>query len=259
LDKNKITYTSYLKLNQLLNLQELQSYTEHDEMLFIIIHQAYELWFKQIIYELDYLKKNITENQIYIILRTLKRIKYILKLLISKMDVLATMAASNFKNFRNYLGTASGFQSYQFRELEILLGIEKTEAQLNAFPLGSNERNKIEERNKAKKIWDYFLDFFQKNILNNNDISQTCPISEEEILLAIYEKASIYTTIADLILDIDEGLQEWRYRHLKIVERMIGDITAGTGGSAGVAYLQNSIKQSFCPNLWKIKNKLATN
>lgn len=256
MDKNNITYKSYLKLNELLNLQELKSHTEHDEMLFIIIHQTYELWFKQILYELDYLKKNITENQIYIILRTLKRIRYILKLLISQLDVLETMTASTFKNFRNYLGTASGFQSYQFREMEILLGIEKTEAQLNVFPLGSDERKKIEERKNEKKIWDYFLAFFQRNSLSDSDVSQPYSIPEEKILLALYEKVSIYTTIADFILDIDQGLQEWRYRHVKIVERMIGGITHGTGGSNGVMYLQNAMNQSFCPNLWKIKSKL---
>lgn len=162
MDKNKITYKSYLKLDELLNLKEPQSGTEHDEMLFVIIHQAYELWFKQILYELDYLKKNIIQNQIYIILSTLKRIKYILKLLISQMNILETMTASTFKNFREYLGTASGFQSYQFRELEILLGIEKTEAQLSVFALGSDERKKIKNRQQNKKIWECFLAFLKK-------------------------------------------------------------------------------------------------
>ena len=144
MDQNQITYKSYLQLEELLNLQEPKSPTEHDEMLFIIIHQTYELWFKQILYELDDLKKHIIKNHIYMILRALKRVRHILKLLVSQMDVLETMNATNFKNFRDYLGTASGFQSYQFRELEILLGIEKTEAQLNVFSLGTNERNKIE-------------------------------------------------------------------------------------------------------------------
>lgn len=246
---NSFTYSDYLRLPELLSLQHPKSPQEHDEMLFIVIHQAYELWFKQLLHETDYLKTHLLTANTPKIFYTLKRIRSILKLIVSQMDVLETM--TTFAKFRPYLGTSSGFQSVQFRELEHLLGFKRDDSLLELFPKGSPDRDRIEARRAEPTIWQSALRFFAKSP------GTTPPLSAEEeeaLLMSVYQKGSVEAELAEQLLDIDEGLQEWRYRHVKMVERMIGGFTQGTGGSPGAAYLRSTLSLSFCPALWKIRN-----
>ena len=237
-----LNYSSYLQLENILSNQILQSGDIHDEMLFIIIHQAYELWFKQIIHEGKSMISNIENGELFSMLHKLKRIRMIFKLIVSQVDILETMHPDSFASFRKYLGTASGFQSKQFREIEALFGIEKQSA-LKSFS----------ELYLKDNIWISFLKHCIKNVeIKENDNNEFNEI--ESLLLNIYHKKSLYTEIMEMFLDIDEGIQEWRYRHLKLVERIIGFGTQGTGGSEGFEYLKNSLSKSFCRELWSIRS-----
>jgi tryptophan 2,3-dioxygenase len=261
--KKELTYTSYLKVEELLKLQELQSKPEeHDEMLFIIIHQSYEIWFKQILFELDYLKKLIEADDIITAKKTMKRVLTILKVLVHKVDILETMTPTDFLSFRDYLESASGFQSYQFRELEFLLG-HKRERILNMFSEGSEERKAVEKRYKEKSLWVIFLEYLKRKNYNipeeilNKGISEPTEPNEsiQKIFIEIYKSDSLTTQFCELLLDFDEGLQEWRYRHIKMVERTIGS-KQGTGGSPGVEYLKKTLFTPAFPDLWLIRSEL---
>jgi len=260
----ELTYSSYLKIDELLGLQKLYSSpNEHDEMLFIIVHQAYELWFKQIIHELDHLIKKLGENDVMSAIKTQKRINTILKVIVHQIDILETMTPLEFLSFRNYLQSASGFQSFQFRELEFMLG-KKDPMVLNRFDKGSVAYTKIERRFKEKTLWDSFLRFlicndytipdevlnrdFSKPIESNTDI--------QILLLKIYKSSPIIAALCELIVDFDEGMQEWRYRHVKMVERTIG-AKMGTGGSEGVKYLQDTLFKPLFEDLWKIRSEFT--
>jgi len=261
--KKELTYTSYLKIEELLKLQELQSKPEeHDEMLFIIIHQSYEIWFKQILFELDYLKKLIEKDDLVMAQKTMKRVLTILKVLVHKVDILETMTPVDFLSFRDYLESASGFQSYQFRELEFLLG-NKRERILNMFKEGSPERNAVEKRYNEKSLWNIFLEFLKRKTydvpksLLEKDIKEPTEANEEmqKIFIDIYKNDSLISQFCELLLDFDEGLQEWRYRHIKMVERTIGS-KQGTGGSPGVEYLKKTLFTPAFPDLWLIRSEL---
>ena len=196
--ENNLTYKDYLQLDKLLSSQVLQSNGIHDEMLFIIIHQTYELWFKQIIHSGKALIIDIKNNQLFCILHKLKRMRSILKLIVSQVDVLETMHPDSFASFRGYLGTASGFQSKQFREIELLLGVSK-----------NSEIKNFDELRYRNDIWGIFL----KNCINHIDVDKKisdkfCDI--EALLLTIYLNKSLYTEITEVFLDLDQGLQEWR-------------------------------------------------
>lgn len=261
LDSQKtITYRSYLDIDALLKLQKPES-KEHDEMLFIIIHQVYELWFKQLLHETDYLKTRFEANDLPRSLHTLKRMLSILKTVVSQIDILETMTPLEFNGFRDRLGSSSGFQSYQFRELEFLLGY-KREALLKHHPVGSEGRKKLEQRFYAPSLWDSFLELLKHNGYSLPEASETRDLSRalepsadlQQILISIYRKQGDLANLCERLLDIDEGILEWRYRHVKMVERTIGH-KAGTGGSAGASYLSTTLKPLF-PDLWEIRSQL---
>ncbi len=249
-----LTYSDYLKLESLLNIQKpLSEGPEHDEMLFIIIHQAYELWFKQILHEVDHLKKLLPENELPRSLHTMKRILTILKVLVHQTDILETMTPLEFLTFRDRLESASGFQSFQFRELEFSLGL-KNEKTLNRFDPSSDEFNKLKQRYESSTLWQDFLIFLRinrypitDNMLNNNESDKL-----EKILIDVYKNNHNIAQFCELLLDLDEGFQEWRYRHVKMVERTIGT-KQGTGGSDGVKYLMTTLSLKFFPLLWSIR------
>ena len=244
----EFNYSIYLQLEKILNSQKLQSLDEHDEMLFMIVHQTYELWFKQIIYELDFLKRIIISEKVWELLHTLKRIRCIIKVVVSQVDILETMSPVSFSNFRKYLGGASGYQSTQFREIEFLLGI-KNEKILSSIDPATEEHKKLQAIYANSSIWENFL-----NLCCKQDIPEDVRQDTIALLLHIYKNPSLYTETAELFLDIDEGIQEWRYRHVKMVERIIGNGSVGTNGSSGFEYLKNTMFLSFCPELWKIRN-----
>lgn len=260
----ELTYNSYLQIKELTSLQKLKSDPpEHDEMLFIVIHQAYELWFKQILHEFDFLVHKLDNNVLTGAQKTLKRINTILKVLVHQVDILETMTPLEFLSFRDYLESASGFQSHQFRELEFSLGM-KNQSVMNRFEAGSPERIKLEQRYNDPTLWDYFLRYLKANSydipdeLINRDTTRYIESSKDvqSILIDIYRNSPVIAQFCELLVDFDEGLQEWRYRHVKMVERTIGG-KIGTGGSPGVQYLQATLFKPCFPDLWAIRTEFS--
>jgi len=254
-----LTYSNYLRLNKLLHIQDCLS-PDHDEMLFIIIHQTYELWFKEILHELDYLKKQLLKNDLPRSLHTVKRILTILKVLVHQTDILETMTPLEFMTFRDRLETASGFQSFQFRELEFALG-QKNEQILKRFDELDEEKLKLQKRFDEKSLWQVFLQYLKMNdyAITQEMIDADVNVESEElkaILIDIYSNNFMTAQFCELLLDLDEGFQEWRYRHVKMVERTIGT-KQGTGGSDGVKYLMKTLSIKFFPVLWSIRKEFS--
>ncbi|HEY9419827.1 MAG TPA: tryptophan 2,3-dioxygenase family protein [Thermoanaerobaculia bacterium] len=255
------TYSSYLRVDELINLQTPAS-EDHDEMLFIVIHQVYELWFKQVLHETALLRRALEGNDRPLALATLKRILTIFKTLVSQVDILETMTPVSFASFRHRLDAASGFQSVQFRELEIALG-HRAPGVAERMPEGSEERRRVEELARQPSVYDSFMRFLTLNgygipeELLARDVNE--PAVEDErvraVLVQIYHTDPWNREVCERLVDLDEGLQEWRYRHVKMVQRTIG-MKIGTGGSAGVEYLKNTLFRSLFPDLWAIRTSL---
>ncbi len=252
-----VTYSSYLKLDELLSLQNPRpGELEHDETLFVIIHQVYELWFKEVLHEFDYLQKLLRSNDTPLAAATLKRILTILKTLVAQIDVLETITPLNFLAFRDRLESGSGFQSHQFREVEFILGKK-------ALPSGYLSRERVQSRFKQPTLWDAFLHYLAVNeyrvptTLLQRDYTKVYEPSPEvqRILVEVYKKNPAVAQIAERLVDLDEGFMEWRYRHVKMVQRTIGTKT-GTGGSAGAEYLLTTLNQPAFPDLWAIRSEL---
>ena len=258
-----VTYSSYLKLDELLALQQpREGQLEHDETLFVIIHQIYELWFKEVLHELDYLMRMLRGNDTPLAAATLKRILTILKTLVAQIDVLETMTPLNFLTFRDRLATGSGFQSHQFRAIEFVLG-KKARPSFERYPAGSTHRRIVEERFAQPTLWDAFLHYLNANgykvpsaLLRREVTQPLAPSSEvQKILIDVYRKNPTVAQIAERLVDLDEGFMEWRYRHVKMVQRTIGT-KPGTGGSAGAEYLLKTLNQPAFPDLWAIRSEL---
>ncbi len=258
-----LTYSSYLQLDALLSAQKPRSEgPEHDEMLFIIIHQVYELWFKEVLHEIDFLKKLLIEKDTPRALHTLRRILTILKTLVAQIDILETMTPLDFLSFRDRLESASGFESYQFRELEFVLG-HKQQSLLIHHPEGSHGRANLEKRFHEPTLWDAFLIYLDRSgydlpdTVLDRDLTEPLQPSKavQETLILVYKTDPVNVRICERLVDMDEGFQEWRYRHVKMVERTIGS-KPGTGGSAGVSYLKTTLLKPFFPDLWSIRTEI---
>jgi len=258
-----LTYSSYLEIDELLSLQVPRSDgPEHDEMLFIVIHQVYELWFKQVLHEVGLLQRSLEANDPATVLDTFKRTLTILKTLVAQVDVLETMTPTSFASFRARLESASGFQSAQFREVEFALG-KKHPGMVRHHPEGSPGREHLEALLDRPTLWDSFLRFLAARghavpeALLARDVRRPPEPSEalQEILLGIYRDDHLCRQVCERMVDLDEGLQEWRYRHVKMVERTIGSKT-GTGGSSGAEYLRRSLFQPLFPDLWEMRSRL---
>jgi tryptophan 2,3-dioxygenase len=285
-----LTYSSYLRLETLLALQEPRSVqtqvaptasapasgpadasvqparAEHDEMLFIVIHQVYELWFKQILHELDYLESRLRAADIPRALHTMHRLLTILKTVVAQIDVLETMTPLEFNSFRGFLESSSGFQSWQFREVEFALG-HKRAAMLHHFAHDPVATARLQARYEAPTLWDAFLAClaalgYQVPAADlTRDVTEPIAPSPalQMLLITIYrgtahgnaQTDAQTAALCERLVDWDEGLQEWRYRHVKMVERTIGN-KRGTGGSAGVGYLRTTLQPLF-PDLWAIR------
>jgi len=258
-----LTYSSYLKIDELLALQQpLSDGPEHDEMLFIVIHQVYELWFRQVLHEVDALCRRLTAGDSAGTLATLERILTIFKTLVAQVDVIETITPISFSSFRDRLESASGFQSAQFREVEIALGARDRRIVAH-HPEGSPGRQRMEARLARPSVWDAFLHYLAaqghavpRELLERDVSRQGEPSAEiQAILLDIYRNQPVQRMVCEHLLDFDEGVQEWRYRHVKMVERTIGT-KAGTGGSSGAEYLKRTLFQPVFPDLWLIRAEL---
>jgi tryptophan 2,3-dioxygenase len=258
-----VTYGSYLRLDELLDLQTpLSEGPEHDEMLFIIVHQVYELWFREILHELDRLQELFAADDDSRVRHTLKRVLTILKVLVAQLDILETMTPLEFLSFRDRLESGSGFQSYQFRALEFALG-QKRRSAVDHYPEGTHARDMLERRHVAPAVWDAFLHYLARQghavptELLERDVREAVEPSEalQRLLLGIYRSDPEVREICERLVDLDEGVQEWRYRHVKMVERTIG-MRMGTGGSAGAEYLRKTLFRHAFPDLWLIRTEL---
>jgi tryptophan 2,3-dioxygenase len=256
-----LTYTSYLALDEILGAQRPRS-DEHDEILFIIVHQVYELWFKEFLHEFSHLQRLLEEGRGPQALSTLKRILTILKLVVAQIDTIETLTPVQFLSFRDRLESASGFQSAQFRELEAVLG-RRDRSVLRAYEEGTEEHRRIEVALARPSVYDSFLRYLA---LRDYDVPReilerdvTLPVEEAEgvhaAVLAAYRDDGEAAQVCERFVDVDEGFQEWRYRHVKMVERTIGS-RPGTGGSGGAAYLRTTLHNPFFPDLWSVRSEL---
>ena len=246
-----LTYSSYLKLDELLAAQAPRS-EEHDELLFIVIHQVYELWFKQLLHELDRLRDRLFDGDTPAALATLRRMLAILKTIVAQVDVLETLTPRGFLTFRNRLDAASGFQSAQFRELEAVLG-RRDRGMLAPYEKGSAERDGIVARMAEPDLFDALLGYLGARGRAVPDRSDDEAV--ELALVAVYDEDPEGSMVCEHLVDFDEGLQEWRYRHVQMVQRTIG-VRPGTGGSSGAEYLRKTLFQPVFPALWAIRSRL---
>ncbi|SEP52763.1 tryptophan 2,3-dioxygenase [Amycolatopsis saalfeldensis] len=253
-----LSYTSYLALDELLEAQRPRS-DEHDELLFIVIHQVYELWFKQILHEAEFLQESLAAGRTAHSIRTLRRILTVLKVVVAQIDVLETMTPSQFTSFRARLDASSGFQSAQFRELEAVLG-RRDERVFAHYPEGGGQRERIAAAMGRPSVFDSFLKYLSArgyDVSCDRDVTRPVEPSSElqAVLLKVYQDDGGPSVVAECLVDLDEGMQEWRYRHVKMVERTIGDKT-GTGGSSGATYLRTTLFQPMFPDLWAVRSQL---
>ena len=258
-----MTYGSYLAVDELLALQRPRSDgPEHDELLFIVIHQVYELWFKQLLHELDSAVALLDRDDGYRVLHTLKRILTILKVQVSQVDILETMTPTEFLTFRERLDAASGFQSDQFRQIEFLLGQRHPNVP-SRFPEGSRARRELERRIREPSLWLAFLGHLARSghpipedALERDpaDPNAAHP-GVQAALVRVYRDDPRAAQLCERMVDLDEGVQEWRYRHVKMVQRTIGS-KRGTGGSEGSKYLMTTLMRPIFPDLWEIRGQL---
>ncbi len=254
-------YQTYLKIGELLSLQKPLS-PAHDETLFIIVHQVYELWFKSMLHELDHGGGLLSSDQPDRAASTLKRALKIVKVLVSQLDIMETMTPLEFGAFRERLGASSGFQSAQFREIEFILGYKRPSV-LRLFPENSAERQRLKARLAAPTLWDEFVGLLARSGYSIPGAARAKwadrPVGTDPVvqaaLIRVYRDEPKLSAFCESLVDLDEGMQEWRYRHLRMVQRTIGTKT-GTGGSSGAEYLLSTVLAGpFFPDLWEIRDR----
>ncbi|MFM8854893.1 MAG: tryptophan 2,3-dioxygenase [Actinomycetota bacterium] len=259
-NEQALNYNNYLKVDELLSLQQpLSDGPEHDELLFIVIHQTYELWFKELIHEFAASQVALEAGDTHRALSILGRIRTILKICVAQIDILETMTPLQFNSFRSRLGESSGFQSAQFREVEAILGRRDVRAAAHLLP---QDKERVERWMGARSLWDSVMQYVVKrgyripdSVMNRDVTKHYEPNPDvQEVLIELHRKDPEAGLVFERLVDIDEGLQEWRYRHVKMVERTIGRKT-GTGGSAGADYLRQTLFNPTFPDLWEIRNR----
>ena len=237
----RLNYDSYLHIPQLLELQ--QGLTQaHDELLFIVVHQVYELWFKVLIDELESVRRAIETEDLRAARHSLARVKVIEHLLVEQVAVLETMAPQDFLTFRSELAPASGFQSVQFREIEFMSGL-KDAGYIKTLDREGDARARLQRRLDEPSLHDAFTALMERRGVTVSDL---------------YRQGNRHADLLELaeaLLDHDEGFRLWRLRHVEMVERQIGD-KPGTGGSTGVRYLQSTLGKRFFPELWEVRSQL---
>src|SRR5690625_3680266 len=262
--KKRMTYGDYLDLDSLLSSQNRLS-DHHDEMLFIVIHQVSELWLKLIIHEIRAATEAIHDANYREAFKMLSRVSKIQSQIIQAWDVLSTLTPAEYMEFRDKLGNASGFQSYQYRLVEFSLGY-KTPHILKIYEKDEKLYRRLKEAFEAPGLYDVAIIALAKEGLPISDEilqrdyteAYTRDDSVEEALLTVYKDVNRYWNLYELaekLVDIEDWFQQWRFRHMKTVERVIG-MKKGTGGSSGVGYLKRVIDHYFFPELWNIRTKL---
>ena len=269
----QLTYGSYLKVAELIGLQQTESQPpHHDEMLFIIIHQTYELWFKQLLHELDAVVHNLRQSAgtpssrdyIYEAARLLRRCTEIARVLVEQFTILETMLPTHFLAFRGGLRPASGFQSEQFREIEFLCGL-KDEKMLRYHEPTPEMYAQLERRLREPSLRDVIFDALSElgimPALAENAGDEQRFDARAQAILAIYRDEKSHRDWIDVcerLTEFDELIVSWRLRHIQMVERTIG-IKMGTGGSSGSSYLKMTLDKKFFPELWAARSLLTEN
>jgi tryptophan 2,3-dioxygenase len=250
----KLTYGSYLRLPQLLGSQQLESDPPaHDELLFITIHQVYELWFKLLLHEMETARDAMFAGEIWWARHLLRRVHVVERILVEQIDVLETMTPQDFLAFRQLLAPASGFQSVQFRELEFMSGAKDPSFVRRFRGLTDDERERLSRRLEEPTLWDGFLAVVASGGLavGTDDEIRT------SLNIAAHHRAqySDVWELAEALVEHDELAAVWRARHITMVERMIGT-KVGTGGSSGSSYLRSRLPLRYYPLLWDLRSEL---
>jgi tryptophan 2,3-dioxygenase len=245
-----LSYNKYLRVQDLINLQDcLSDPAHHDELLFITVHQAYELWFKQVLHELDAAIQFLGEDRIPAATRAVNRIVDIEKLLVQQIHILESMTPISFLAFRDQLNPASGFQSMQFREIEFSSGL-KDERILREFRNDQFAAERLQSRMDRPSLSDAFYRVLERRGL---DVSQRARAILE--ILTHFETRYEEFQLAEALMEHDEYFSLWRSHHIKMVERMVG-AKRGTGGSEGIGYLKTTLDKKFFPDLWEARTYL---
>src|SRR6266480_2860310 len=263
-----LSYNKYLRVQELIELQTcLSSPVQHDELLFITVHQAYELWFKQILHEIDAAIVLMKEDRAAEAAQALRRIVEIEKLLIAQIHILETMKPVRFLAFRDELNPASGFQSMQFREIEFSSGL-KDEKILSAFAGDDFAFRRLQARMNAPSLSEAFFALLRRHEFDTP--ASDSPRDEKErrsnygkrqraLVEVLTHEERFYkeSQLAEGLIEHDEYFSLWRLHHIKMVERMVG-AKPGTGGSEGVGYLQKTLDKKFFPEIWEARTFLST-
>ncbi|MBM7633384.1 tryptophan 2,3-dioxygenase [Geomicrobium sediminis] len=262
--KENMTYSDYLSLDSILSSQQRLS-NHHDEMLFIVIHQVSELWMKLIIHELKAATTAISNGELSSAFKMLARVSKIQSQIIQGWDVLATLTPSEYIEFRDSLGKASGFQSYQYRLIEFALGY-KTKHSLEIYKQDEAIYEQLQEALLAPSIYDASIaalhkagfsidqDVLERDLTKPYETNESVKLAWKNVYENVDEHWELYE-LAEKLVDIEDWFQQWRFRHMKTVERIIG-FKQGTGGSSGVSYLKRVIDHYFFPELWAIRTLL---
>lgn len=262
-EESPLTYTSYLQLHPILELQQPHSNPpEHDELLFIVTHQTYELWFKVLLHELEKVTLDLSNNDLFEAVHTFKRCRTIMKTLVTQIDAIETMTPRSFHGFRKRMHSASGSQSFQFHEIEFLLGYKRSQILYN-FTEDDIAFQRLQRRLEAPSLVDHFYTFLAHRGaqlpegLENRE--PTAPNEPNEVvqqaIYQMYQDSNETGVLFELMLDFDEGLQEWRYRHVMMVARTLGETVGMQGSATHIEYLKESLFLSIFPDLWAIRHQ----
>jgi tryptophan 2,3-dioxygenase len=265
-DGESLSYGSYLRVPELLELQELKSDPPaHDELLFIIIHQAYELWFKLILFELDSVAESMRGDDPYEANRVLQRVLKIEELLVQQIHILETMTPRDFLSFRSALNPASGFQSAQFREVEFASGMKGGGEVMKNMQMLASERERLQKRLEEPSLRTGFYEMLGRmgyDVAVPPEGEAAGEDVRERIFSGLHdvyerpEKHHHVYNLAESLVAHDQNILLWRFHHVRVVERLIGT-KPGTGGSSGVEYLSSTLEKRAFPLLWEVRGQLS--
>jgi len=264
---DRMSYGGYLDLSTLLSAQRPISRPEHhDELLFIVQHQTTELWLKLVLHELETACELLRDDQLAPALKCIARVKHIQKTLTEQWSVLATLTPTEYAQFRGVLGNASGFQSYQYRAVEFMLG-NKDKRMLSIFDDDPGAKELLVTALEAPSVYDEFLRYLHRRgyaipeTVLDRDVTQPYRMDDGlvDVFAGVYadpaEHWGVYETCEELV-DIEDNFQMWRFRHLQVVTRTIGHKT-GTGGSTGVDFLRRALDLTFFPELYAVRTRIG--